>query len=153
MAPRDTRTGGVLENIILPALSMGGYSFDKQVMIGTRPGGGAHKIDVLAQDSKGLSYFAEVAAGRWYGRAESPFRAYMSVRHHEAEPGKIPYSLPGLGRDGVETEGLLPGRRVERVHQRRALGESYRTRTLRREGQFRKAVVALVRRAPAPRGQ
>ena len=34
MAPRDTRTGAVLESMVLPALTMGGYTFRKQVNIG-----------------------------------------------------------------------------------------------------------------------
>ncbi len=46
--PRDTRTGGVLENMILPALERGGYQHRKQVVIGTRLGGRSQKVDVLA---------------------------------------------------------------------------------------------------------
>lgn len=49
MAPRDTRTGGVLEAMILPALRRGGYSCQVQRIIGMRPGGGRHKIDVIAE--------------------------------------------------------------------------------------------------------
>jgi len=49
MAPRDTRTGSVLERMILPSLECGGYSHDKQVNIGTRPGGGRHRVDAIAE--------------------------------------------------------------------------------------------------------
>ena len=45
---RDTRTGGVLEAMILPALDRGGYAYTKQANVGQRLGCGAHKIDVLA---------------------------------------------------------------------------------------------------------
>jgi hypothetical protein len=48
MTPRDTRTGGVLEAMILPALERGGYSHQTQVIIGTRIGGRSHKVDVIA---------------------------------------------------------------------------------------------------------
>lgn len=48
MTPRDTRTGGVLEVMILPALERGGYTPRAQVVIGTRIGGRAHKIDAIA---------------------------------------------------------------------------------------------------------
>lgn len=48
MTPRDTRTGHVLEQMILPALERGGYSYRRQVSIGDRLGVGAHKVDVLA---------------------------------------------------------------------------------------------------------
>ena len=46
--PRDTRTGGVLENMVLPALERGGYRHSKQVIIGKRLGGHDQKVDVLA---------------------------------------------------------------------------------------------------------
>jgi hypothetical protein len=48
MTPRNTNTGGVLEAMILPALERGGYSCEKQVRIGTRCGGGVHKVDAVA---------------------------------------------------------------------------------------------------------
>ncbi len=46
--PRDTRTGGVLESMVLPALQRGGYQHRKQVVIGKRLGGRSQKVDVLA---------------------------------------------------------------------------------------------------------
>lgn len=48
MTPRDTRTGGVLEAMIRPALEMGGYTYRAQPVIGTRLGGRAHTIDAVA---------------------------------------------------------------------------------------------------------
>lgn len=48
MTPRDTRTGGVLENMVLPSLAMGGYDALTQVNIGQRLGGGRHMADVVA---------------------------------------------------------------------------------------------------------
>lgn len=48
--PRNTSTGGVLENMILPALARGGYSVQKQVQIGIRLGGkGRHFVDAVAE--------------------------------------------------------------------------------------------------------
>ena len=51
MSPRDTRTGGVLEAMILPALVRGGYAVKPQVETGTRPGGRRHVIDAVAEKS------------------------------------------------------------------------------------------------------
>jgi hypothetical protein len=48
VTPRNTNTGGVLEAMIVPALERGGYSCEKQVQIGTRCGGGVHKVDAVA---------------------------------------------------------------------------------------------------------
>lgn len=49
MAPRNTRTGGVLEQMILPALDQGGYTYKIQVNIGQRLGCGQHLVDVIAE--------------------------------------------------------------------------------------------------------
>jgi hypothetical protein len=49
MTPRNTRTGGVLEQMVLPALEQGGYRYKVQVKIGKRLGCGQHFVDVIAQ--------------------------------------------------------------------------------------------------------
>lgn len=49
MTSRNTSTGSVLEAMILPSLERGGYSLEKQVVIGKRPGGGVHKADAIAR--------------------------------------------------------------------------------------------------------
>jgi len=45
---RGTTTGGVLEQMILPALHHGGYDWKTQVCIGDKPSGGKHNVDVIA---------------------------------------------------------------------------------------------------------
>lgn len=52
MSPRNTKTGGVLEAMVLPALKNGGYEYESQAEIGVRIGGGRHIVDVLA-DKRG----------------------------------------------------------------------------------------------------
>lgn len=47
--PGNTRTGGVLEAMILPALDRGGYRHRAQVEIGDRLGCGRHIIDAIAE--------------------------------------------------------------------------------------------------------
>ena len=49
MSPGSTRTGGVLEAMILPALQQGGYSYEKQVLLGQRLGIGKHVVDAIAE--------------------------------------------------------------------------------------------------------
>lgn len=46
---RNTRTGGVLEAMVLPALGQGKYSWKTQVEIGQRLGRGRHFVDVVAE--------------------------------------------------------------------------------------------------------
>jgi hypothetical protein len=45
----STGTGAVLEAMVLPALDRGDYIYEKQVVVGTRCGGGKHKVDALAR--------------------------------------------------------------------------------------------------------
>jgi len=47
MTPRNTNTGAVLEAMVLPALERAGYQYAKQVVIGTRCGGGPHRVDAI----------------------------------------------------------------------------------------------------------
>jgi hypothetical protein len=46
--PRNTRTGAVLEQMVLPALEMGGYIIERQVRLTDRLGGGKHYADIVA---------------------------------------------------------------------------------------------------------
>jgi len=45
---RNTNTGAVLEAMVLPTLTRGGYSCMHQCVVGTRCGGGVHKVDAVA---------------------------------------------------------------------------------------------------------
>ena len=45
---RDTRTGGVLEAMVFPALKKGGYEASGQQVIGLKPHGRKHKVDTVA---------------------------------------------------------------------------------------------------------
>lgn len=49
MTGRNTTTGRVLEEMILPALRRGGYEVRTQVNVGVRLGGGKHLVDAVAQ--------------------------------------------------------------------------------------------------------
>jgi hypothetical protein len=56
--------------MILPALSKGGYSYKKQQKVGSRPGGGAHKIDLLVEDSKKKKILVSLKWQQTQGTAE-----------------------------------------------------------------------------------
>ena len=74
--PRDTRTGGVLEQMILPALRRGGYDYSTQVVVGRRLGGGRHYVDVVA-DKAGARLLISLKWQQVPGTAEQkvPFEA------------------------------------------------------------------------------
>ncbi len=77
MPSRDTRTGSVLEQMVLPALERGGYEYETQVNIGMRLGGRKHVVDIIAKDRAGLAYLISLKWQQVTGTAEQkvPFEA------------------------------------------------------------------------------
>ena len=77
MSFRDTGTGGVLEQMILPALQKGGYQYRIHVDIGERFGGGRHLVDILATSQTGASFLISLKWQQVSGTAEQkvPFEA------------------------------------------------------------------------------
>jgi hypothetical protein len=69
MTPRDTRTGGVLERMVLPALERGGYSFRVQQNLGQRLGGGRHFVDAVVEKD-GRTFLVSVKWQQVSGTAE-----------------------------------------------------------------------------------
>ncbi|MGH8646762.1 MAG: hypothetical protein ACREX4_20800 [Gammaproteobacteria bacterium] len=49
MSPGNTRSGGVLERMVLPALHQGGGSYRSEVKLGQRLGCGSHFVDAIAE--------------------------------------------------------------------------------------------------------
>lgn len=99
MAARDTRTGDVLEKMVLPALESGGYTYRKQVQIGARPGGRKHKVDVLAEDSRGNEFLISMKWQQTSGTAEQkvPFEVICLAETVLADPKRKAYLVLGGG--------------------------------------------------------
>lgn len=100
MTPRNTSTGGVLEQMALPALKMGGYSYKTGVKIGTRLGISQHKIDVLAEDSAGGQYLISMKWQQVGGTAEQkiPFEVICLIEALKQEKYQSAYLV--LGGEG-----------------------------------------------------
>lgn len=92
MTPRDTRTGGVLEQMVLPALQRGGYHYRAGVNIDHRPGGARHKIDVLAWHDTGHTFLVSLKWQQVGGTAEQkvPFEVISLAEAVLAGPDKYP---------------------------------------------------------------
>jgi len=77
MTSRDTGTGDVLEQMVLPALRKGGYRYQTHVHIGERFGGGKHLVDILAENDAGLTFLISLKWQQVSGTAEQkvPFEA------------------------------------------------------------------------------
>lgn len=102
MSPRDTRTGGVLETMILPALNRGGYQHASQVDVGTRLGGGKHKIDVLATAHDGQKILVSSKWQQSSGTAEQkvPYEVICLIDAVKGSDGQFKRAYVVLGGDG-----------------------------------------------------
>jgi hypothetical protein len=96
---RDTRTGGVLEAMILPSLERGRYDYKVRVKIGQRLGCGSHFVDVIAEkDSK--KYLISLKWQQVAGTAEQkiPFEVICLVE--ALESGEYEKAYVVLGGEG-----------------------------------------------------
>lgn len=102
MTPRNTSTGKVLENLILPALEQGGYRYKKRALIGERLGGGKHFVDVLVEDSAGRKYLVSLKWQQVTGTAEQkvPFEVICLAEAILSSEGKFHKAYLVLGGPG-----------------------------------------------------
>lgn len=101
MTPRDTSTGRMLEQMIIPALERGGYSYEEQVEVGERLGGGRHNVDVVASD--GVEDF--LISAKWQqvsGTAEQkvPFEVMCLAHAIRYSNGRFTKAYLVLGGSG-----------------------------------------------------
>ena len=99
MSPHNTRTGGVLEQMVLPALDQGGYTYKTQVNRGQRLGIGRHFVDAVIEKN-GKQMLLSVKWQQVSGTAEQkvPFEIICLVEAMEA--GSFEKSYVVLGGDG-----------------------------------------------------
>ena len=118
---RNTTTGAVLEQMVLPALERGGYEYFRQVDIGSRLGGGKHIVDLVVYDEVHRGYLISLKWQQTSGTAEQkvPFEAMCLIQAVLSEPehyakaylvlGGTAWTLRNFYTDG----GLLPYLRNE----------------------------------------
>jgi hypothetical protein len=110
---RDTRTGGVLEQMILPALERGGYRHRSQVPIGDRLGCGRHVIDIIAEKD-GREILVSVKWQQVAGTAEQkdPFEVICLLDAVERGPYEKAYVV--LGGEGWTLREFYVGGGLDR---------------------------------------
>lgn len=96
---RNTRTGSVLERMILPALEQGGYSCRVQEKLGKRLGVGSHVVDAIAEKSE-IQILVSVKWQQVSGTAEQkvPFEVICLMEAVENGPYHKAYLV--LGGEG-----------------------------------------------------
>ncbi len=116
MTPRDTTTGAVLEQMVIPSLIHGGYSYDTQVNIGNRLGGGRHVVDVLAEDSAGSKIIISLKWQQVSGTAEQkvPFEAMCLAETVLASDNDYDKAYLVLGGGGWKLREFYTGGGLDR---------------------------------------
>ncbi len=112
---RDTGTGAVLEQMVLPALERGGYEYFRQVDIGERLGGGKHIVDLVAYNQAGRGYLLSLKWQQTSGTAEQkvPFEAMCLIEAVLADRARYDKAYLVLGgpswslRDFFTEGGML----------------------------------------------
>ena len=105
---RDTRTGDVLEQMVLPALDNGGYQRRTGVNIGRRLGLGRHKVDVLAQKDD-QTYLVSLKWQQVSGTAEQKVPFEVISLSYAMEEGGYAGAYLVLGGDGWSLRDFYTG--------------------------------------------
>ena len=113
---RDTGTGAVLEQMVLPAIERGGYEYFRQVDIGERLGGGRHIVDLIAYDRDQRGYLISLKWQQTSGTAEQkvPFEAMCLMQAVLQDPERYERAYLVLGgtnwrlREFYTEGGLAP---------------------------------------------
>ncbi len=119
---RETTTGRVLEEMVLPALRRAGYTFTEQTRIGNRPNGRRHNVDVVAT-REGASVLVSMKWQETSGTAEQkvPFEVMCladAVREHGCASAYLVLGGPGWTLRDWFVSGALRNRLVDvdKVH-------------------------------------
>lgn len=108
MSPRDTTTGGVLEAMILPALTRGGYTYQVQQRIGKRFGGGVHVVDVIAERD-GFRYLVSLKWQQVSGTAEQKVPFEVICLAESVLSGEFSKAYLVLGGEGWKLRSFYIG--------------------------------------------
>jgi hypothetical protein len=108
MSPRNTRTGGVLERMVLPALDEGGYTYRTQVSLGKRLGCGRHVVDAVVEKNR-RKFLLSVKWQQVSGTAEQkvPFEVICLVE--ALEVGDYDKAYLVLGGEGWTLRDFYTG--------------------------------------------
>lgn len=110
--PGSTTTGHVLEEMVLPALTHGGYRPDKpKSPIGTRLGGGRHFVDLVAQKAEGPAILVSLKWQQTSGTAEQkvPFEVMCLQDAIQRSDGSFSVAYLVLGGPGWHLREFFTG--------------------------------------------
>ena len=105
---RDTRTGEVLERMVIPALESGGYDHRTSVNIGQRLGLGRHIVDVVAERD-GEQYLVSLKWQQVSGTAEQKIPFEVISLSEAMQSAEYTGAYLVLGGDGWRLRDFYTG--------------------------------------------
>lgn len=101
--------------MVLPALHKGGYSYTKQVHVGSRPGGGKHRVDVLA-NKDGKEFLISLKWQQVGGTAEQkvPFEVICLLEAVTEGNGQYAKAYVVLGGSGWTLRNYYTNKGLEK---------------------------------------
>ena len=93
---RNTSTKNTLEAMVSEALLTTGYQVSRRTCIGTRPGGSAHKIDMIAQkDNQNILISLKWQQAQRSAEQNIPFEIICLAEAEQKEHGERAYLVLG----------------------------------------------------------
>lgn len=91
-----------MEQMVVPALRRGGYTYQKHVNVGKRPGGGKHVVDLVTSKAEGKPILVSLKWQQVGGTAEQkvPFEVICLVKALRNNGGKYGRAYVVLGGGG-----------------------------------------------------
>ena len=134
----NTRTGGVLEATILPALKQRQYKWTAQVHIGQRLGQGRHYVDAVAEKN-GRKHLISVKWQQVSGTAEQkvPFEVICLVEAMQAQPRIYHKAYVILGGEGWKLRSFYTSSRLAAIFENPGERRSSNPRVVHRKEQIR----------------
>lgn len=116
MRTRDTRTGAVHEVMVTHSLHSGGYTWQPQVLVGTRPNGRRHKVDLVADDRDRNRYLISLKWQQSSGTAEQkvPFEVICLKDALQLYPERFRRAYLVLGGEGWTLRDFYVGGGLQR---------------------------------------
>jgi hypothetical protein len=102
VSSRNTSTGAVLEDTILPCLKRNGYQSKSQVFVGYKPNGKLHRVDVLATNPKQEEILVSLKWQQVGGTAEEklPFEVIKLIYSIKNSEGRFDRAYIVVGGGG-----------------------------------------------------
>ena len=114
---RETTTGRVLEEMVLPALNRAGYTWTTQTHVGCRPNGRKHNVDVIAtKDEKSVLVSMKWQESSGTAEQKVPFEVMCladALRELELEAAYLVLGGPGWTLRDWYVSGALKKRLVD----------------------------------------